>query len=528
MRVDLEYSYETERPDRLEDYEQRFPELFRDPQKVRELAFEEFRLRQQAGESPSAAEYRDRYGVEHLDRPATDPVADPTPTSSDAEMSRAATDYRADRREGETDSAVTGRPHPGRRSLRLTSTASIVAASLAMIAALAAVLTARQARVARFEARESLDRLTTQVRKAAFLLGVSDAPISKIDEGIALCRQSVDAYGARTDPRWLARSSVAALPEPDRARVRQGLGELLGLWARALAWKAESSKDRRAELIAEAERLIGEAEASYESVGPPRFLRLQSAQLARLGGHDAEADRLLSEAEASPLRNARERLLLPSAYLDRGMDREAFALAEEVSRSDPLDFSAWLLRGQCLARLSQYDRADESYSLGIGLERDFDWAYYNRGRIALERKDYHRALADFDRFLEAYPDHPEALLHRALTNLERGDARGAIVDVDRLLKRADAPTQALFIRFQAKGSLGQKAAAEADHREGLKRVPGDESSWVIRGLNPKSPPIPPGRWKTSAPLANSTLDRCSPSEMSRKYSPRCSAGPKKR
>jgi tetratricopeptide (TPR) repeat protein len=67
--------------------------------------------------------------------------------------------------------------------------------------------------------------------------------------------------------------------------------------------------------------------------------------------------------------------------------------------------------------------------------------------------------------------------------LARGDAAGAIADLDRLLKRTDAPTRALFIRSQAREALGDKAAAEADRREGLARIPRDEMSWVTRGLN---------------------------------------------
>ena len=73
VRVDLEYGFADARPDRLEDYERRFPELFRDPGRVREIAFEEYRLRLKAGETASVAEYRDRFGVDHVDRPAEDP-----------------------------------------------------------------------------------------------------------------------------------------------------------------------------------------------------------------------------------------------------------------------------------------------------------------------------------------------------------------------------------------------------------------------------------------------------------------------
>ncbi len=71
IRVELEYRWERGTPDPLEDYRRRFPEVFDDPDLVPALAFEEYRLRLQAGEAPTPSEYRQRFGVEGRDLPAT-------------------------------------------------------------------------------------------------------------------------------------------------------------------------------------------------------------------------------------------------------------------------------------------------------------------------------------------------------------------------------------------------------------------------------------------------------------------------
>jgi DNA-directed RNA polymerase specialized sigma24 family protein len=63
IRVDLEYGWERDRPGSLEEYQQLFPELFRDPESVQEIAFEEYRLRQQAGDNPDPVEYEKRFGI---------------------------------------------------------------------------------------------------------------------------------------------------------------------------------------------------------------------------------------------------------------------------------------------------------------------------------------------------------------------------------------------------------------------------------------------------------------------------------
>src|SRR5262249_59062771 len=62
-RIDLEYHWKRGTPRRPEDYRSRFPRLFEDHETLRGLAFEEYRLRRQAGEEPSPAEYQQRFGL---------------------------------------------------------------------------------------------------------------------------------------------------------------------------------------------------------------------------------------------------------------------------------------------------------------------------------------------------------------------------------------------------------------------------------------------------------------------------------
>jgi serine/threonine protein kinase/Tfp pilus assembly protein PilF len=71
VRVDLEYSWQDGRPNRLECYRSRFPELFEDGQWAQQVAFEEFRLRRHAGEDPCPLEYRRRYGARTVDWPSS-------------------------------------------------------------------------------------------------------------------------------------------------------------------------------------------------------------------------------------------------------------------------------------------------------------------------------------------------------------------------------------------------------------------------------------------------------------------------
>src|SRR5262245_58614373 len=96
IRIDLEHGWESNRPRSLEDYRASFPDLFSDPESLQEVAFEEYRLRQLAGQTPSPEEYARRYGVR------TDgwPVNAPAQQQASARVEQAAFSFRAFLAEG--------------------------------------------------------------------------------------------------------------------------------------------------------------------------------------------------------------------------------------------------------------------------------------------------------------------------------------------------------------------------------------------------------------------------------------------
>jgi serine/threonine protein kinase/tetratricopeptide (TPR) repeat protein len=69
VRVDLEHGWERGQARSLEDYRRDYPELFRSPEDLQAVTFEEYRLRRQAGEAPDPEEYRQRFGVDVRDWP---------------------------------------------------------------------------------------------------------------------------------------------------------------------------------------------------------------------------------------------------------------------------------------------------------------------------------------------------------------------------------------------------------------------------------------------------------------------------
>src|SRR5436305_5804276 len=64
VRIDLEHHWLRGESRWLEEYLERFPQLLEASASVRTLAFEEFRLRRQSGQSPTTDEYKARSGID--------------------------------------------------------------------------------------------------------------------------------------------------------------------------------------------------------------------------------------------------------------------------------------------------------------------------------------------------------------------------------------------------------------------------------------------------------------------------------
>jgi serine/threonine protein kinase/Flp pilus assembly protein TadD len=72
IRVDMERSHTLGTPKGMENYRAIAPHLFCDPNQLGQIAFEDYRLRIQAGEQPNPSDYASRYGVDTSQWPVLD------------------------------------------------------------------------------------------------------------------------------------------------------------------------------------------------------------------------------------------------------------------------------------------------------------------------------------------------------------------------------------------------------------------------------------------------------------------------
>ena len=72
LRIDLERGWRCGQPSSLESYRERFREVLADPIWLAGLAFEDYRLRHEAGQPATAIEYSRRYGIDVSNWPPLD------------------------------------------------------------------------------------------------------------------------------------------------------------------------------------------------------------------------------------------------------------------------------------------------------------------------------------------------------------------------------------------------------------------------------------------------------------------------
>ena len=84
VRIELERRWVAGRPRPLEEYRREFPQLAGDRETMSMIAFEEYRLRLQAGEDASPADYEQRFGVDVTKWPGVSTASSPDDPGSDS------------------------------------------------------------------------------------------------------------------------------------------------------------------------------------------------------------------------------------------------------------------------------------------------------------------------------------------------------------------------------------------------------------------------------------------------------------
>jgi serine/threonine protein kinase/Tfp pilus assembly protein PilF len=368
-----------------------------------------------------------------------------------------------------------------RRNPRLSSHASIAAATLFTLALCATGLLALNARAERAEAVEAARRLDDDMKTARYLLGSRAADTAMVAEGVETCRAALARYGLPGDPNWDRRPAFRALPEADQQTVRARLADASLLLARGHAAGAPAGAggtDERFDAAVQANRL---AERLAGAV-VPRAVWEQRAELLRRLGQPADAGRAADRAKVAPLATARDYYLSGTEALADGRHAAALRLLRKAADMDPADADAHTALGVCHEGLGQFTDAAGCYTTAIALRPDHFGGYFSRGQTYLRLLDPARAKADFDRAAELRGDSPEVYFSRAIAHLDLREYERGLRDLERADELGAPRLRLLCLRSRLKGQAGDAAGAAADLADAFKEESADEVGLVSRGM----------------------------------------------
>jgi tetratricopeptide (TPR) repeat protein len=100
----------------------------------------------------------------------------------------------------------------------------------------------------------------------------------------------------------------------------------------------------------------------------------------------------------------------------------------------PSNASAHVNRGNGYNKKRDYDRALADYDQAIRLKPDYATAYHNRGLIYRTKRDYDRAIVDFDQAIRLQQDYAGAHYSRGFAYQLKGDYGRALADFRAALK----------------------------------------------------------------------------------------------
>jgi tetratricopeptide (TPR) repeat protein/predicted aspartyl protease len=163
----------------------------------------------------------------------------------------------------------------------------------------------------------------------------------------------------------------------------------------------------------------------------------------------------------------RDALAMRGALYNASGDKmHAHADLEAMAKTTPAEPTAMLVLANTYQQfgfydeaLAQYDRWIAAYPKHADLHIALERRCFDRARAKV---DLDKALADCDAALKLTPRGPNALRSRGMTHFERGEFDAAIADDDALLRQAPKDAITLYARGVAKVRTGHREAGQAD------------------------------------------------------------------
>lgn len=163
-----------------------------------------------------------------------------------------------------------------------------------------------------------------------------------------------------------------------------------------------------------------------------------------------------------------------------GLD-QAIADLTEVIKLKPDLAVAYYDRGLLYGDKRQYDQAIADYDKAIRFKPDLAEPYNNRGVTYAKQGQYDRAISDYNKSIKLKPDYAYAYANRGTTYSLKGQYDKAIVDYDMTIKLRPDLAEAYNNRGNAYHGKRQYDKAIADYNKAIELKPDYVEAYYNRG-----------------------------------------------
>jgi tetratricopeptide (TPR) repeat protein len=145
------------------------------------------------------------------------------------------------------------------------------------------------------------------------------------------------------------------------------------------------------------------------------------------------------------------------------------------------DYVLYVNRGNAYLNKKDYDRALADFNQAIKLQPSFALAYFNRSSLYSFKKNYDLAVADLNQVIKLQPDFALAYMKRGAIYVFKEDYDRAIADLNQAIKLQPDLILAYAIRGTAQYNRHDYNLAISDYDRILKLKPDDFETYDMRG-----------------------------------------------
>ena len=301
--------------------------------------------------------------------------------------------------------------------------------------------------------------------------------------GQALAKVEVwfDLYGVTAESNWREQTSVRRLPDTDRERLAEELGELALLSAHAERLNATGKTG--AEKTAALERALRWnriAKNCHEGYAVPLAVREQRAKLAEELGQPelAESIGAVQCRAEGPL----EYYLRGLTLLAEGRYKGAADVLETLVETESSHAAGQFTLAVAYQYAGRYTDAIERFQLAKALCPRDPRPAFNRGLVLTLMNKPSEAIKEYAAAIQRDPNCAVAYYHRGLALAQRGRHNEALADAPKALETGGSAYRTYLLRARLHELKGEVEPAARDRDAAAKLELRDEVDYLARGM----------------------------------------------